>query len=420
MGTKRLLIFALALSAAGLSAGAAERTLTREDLLDKIAGFWHGQLAGNYMGFPFENVYVDEPVPVLVDRIYTWEDAGMPVPGGTLRLNAGDHRGFIPIVAAMFEGAFADDDTDIEYVTLHAVEQYGLDITYPEIAEAWKTHINRKIWVANRTARDLMDEGLIPPETGKKDNNRNWFQIDPQLVNEIWSAFYPGMTRHAMERADWGARITNDDWGVHPTLAYAVMYSAAFFESDPEKLVDLALKAVPKEGPFYEGMVDVISWHGEYDDWRDTRKQIHQKYFRYLSGGVQAPVSVVSSLVNGLCGVMAVLYGGGDFAKTVGIAVSAGYDCDNQAATCAGLVGVMRGADAVPESITLKLPAHGRWETPFNNRYINWTRDKLPIDNRLTDLVERTAAIAEQAILQNGGRKTTVNGKEAYVVPCDF
>ena len=53
-----------------------------------------------------------------------------------------------------FWGAFADDDTDIEFVTLHAVEQYGLDLNYVEITKEWKEHINRKIWVANRTARN--------------------------------------------------------------------------------------------------------------------------------------------------------------------------------------------------------------------------------------------------------------------------
>ena len=59
----------------------------------------------------------------------------------------------------------------------------------------------------------------------------------------------------------WGARITNDDWGTHPTIAYAVMYSAAFFEKDTERLVAMAFDAVPNRGPFKEGMRDVIRWH---------------------------------------------------------------------------------------------------------------------------------------------------------------
>jgi hypothetical protein len=247
-------------------AHAEERVISKADLLDKISGFWLGQIVGNYVGFPFENNYRDEAIPVLVDKIYDAND------DPSLDINRTDLRGNIPLFTAAFEGAFSDDDTDIEFVTLHAVEKYGLDLNYAEITAMWKKHINRKIWVANATARGLMEMGLTAPDTGRKDNNENWFQIDPQLVNEIWSAFYPGMTEKAGERALWGARITNDDWGTHPTIAYGVMISAAFFETDVEKLVQMAVKAVPNEGPFAEGIRDVIKWHKEYDNWRDCRK----------------------------------------------------------------------------------------------------------------------------------------------------
>lgn len=394
---------------------AEERTISREDLLDKITGFWVGQLVGNYMGFPFENVYVDKPIPFLVDRYYTFRD------DPAIHMNRDDHRSYLPVLVTMFEGAYSDDDTDIEFVTLHAVEKHGLDLNYAEVTEMWKKHINRKIWVANRTARTLMDQGMVAPETGSRQNNRNWFQIDPQLVNEIWSAFYPGMTERAADRAQWGARITNDDWGTHATVAYAVMYSGAFFEKDVERLVSMAVEVVPDEGPFAEGLGDVIRWHKQHPDWRDTRKKIHDKYYRYKAGSYEAPVSLVSSLQNGLCGIMAVLYGDGDFTKTVGIAVSAGYDCDNQAATCGGLVGVVNGAECVPDRLTKECQFRKRtWDKPFNDTYINFTRDDLPIANRISDIVRRTAAIAEEAIVRGGGRKVEENGRVEYVVNCSF
>jgi ADP-ribosylglycohydrolase len=406
-----LLIIALAFSS---TAFAQERTITRAQLVDRISGFWIGQLVGNYLGFPFENVYVDQPIPVLVDRYYT------PLNAGDLKVNRNDHRAFVPYMFTAFDGAYSDDDTDIEFVTLHAVEKHGLDITYPQITDAWKAHINRRIWVANRTARDLMEKGMVAPHTGMKQNNPNWFQIDPQLVNEIWSAFYPGMPRRAAQRAEWGARITNDDWGVHPTIAYAVMISEGFFEKDPQRLVKLALAAIPQEGPFHEGMVDVIRWHAEDPaDWRATRQKIHDKYYRYQKGDYKAPVSVVSSLANGLCGILAILYGEGDFMKTVGIAVSAGYDCDNQSATCGGLLGVMHGAGVIPAALTQDCLPRGRWNKPFNDTYINYSRDGLPIHNRISDIVERIANIAEAAILREGGRKIEKDGQIVYVIPAN-
>ena len=393
----------------------SERTIGRDELLGKMRGFWIGQLVGNYMGFPFETCYVEEPMSFLVDRYYTHRDDPAIV------LNRWDLRGYIPVAADWLEGAPSDDDTDIEFVTLHAVEKFGLDINYEEITQMWKKHINRKIWVANRTARSLMDKGLVPPDTGKKENNENWFQIDPQLVNEIWSAFYPGMTEKAAERALWGARITNDDWGTHPTIAYGVMYSAAFFEKDVEKLVRMAQEAVGEAGPFAEGMRDVVRWHKQYPNWYDCRKKIHEKYWAYEKGDYKAPVSVVSSLQNGLCGIMAVLYGRGDFMKTTGIAVSAGYDCDNQAATCAGLMGVLNGEECIPDELTKTfLLGDRKWEKPFNDQYINFTRDDLPICNKISDIAERIGRIAEKAILENGGKKMIRDGKVIYVVKCDF
>ena len=131
------ILFAI-LSMCVLNAVAEERSISEEELHDKINAFWLGQLVGNYIGFPFENQYIDEAIPVLIDRIYTCED------DTNLYINREDLRGNIPIFLIAFDGAFSDDDTDIEFATLHAVEKYGLDITYHEITDVWKKHINRK------------------------------------------------------------------------------------------------------------------------------------------------------------------------------------------------------------------------------------------------------------------------------------
>ena len=416
-------IFIAAAALASLAAAgdlrARERVISHDELIDKLSGFWIGQLLGNYIGFPFENRYVEEPIPILVDRVYTADYDGDP----ELQINAKDRRGHIPILTNALGGAFSDDDTDIEFVTLHAVEKFGLDITYPEITHMWKTHINDYIWVANREARNLMDRGLIAPDTGRKQNNKHWFQIDPQLVNEIWSAFYPGMTKHAARRALWGARITNDDWGTHPTIAYGAMISAAFFEKDVKKLVEIGMEATPDEGPFAEGLRDVVQWHAQHDNWRDTRKKIHDKYYAYKKGAYEAPVSVVSSLANGLTGIMAVLYGEGDYMKTVGIATSAGYDCDNQAATAGGLIGVLNGLSGMGEAateLTLNLPAWSTWEKPFNDRYVNISRDEVKLRTPISEIVQRIAAVAKTAILENGGRMEMRGGQPVYVILSDF
>jgi ADP-ribosylglycohydrolase len=385
------------------------KTIEKEELRDKIEAYWLGQLVGNYMGFPFENTYTEEPIPILINRYFSVKD----LETHDLKMNKDDRRAYGHIMADAMGGAWSDDDTDIEFVTLHAVEKYGLDINYQEITEMWKAHINRFIWAANRQARDLMEAGKIPPETGSKENNPYWYRITSQLVNEIWSVFYPGMGQQATSRAEWGARIMCDDWAVHATMAYAVMYSSAFFEKDVNKLVSKAAAALPDNSPYKRGMLDVIKWHQSHPDWRTTRKLIHEKYYEYVDD-FKVPDPYVSSVVNGLAGIMAILYGKGDFLETVGIAVSAGYDCDNQAATCGGLIGIMNGTDGIPEELLLELPSRGKWQVPFNNTYINYSRDNLPNYNRISDIVDRILAITESAILGNGGKKYEKEGKFFY------
>lgn len=402
--------FVMVFSNIALAADEDFYVINSEEFRERVEGFWYGQLVGNYLGFPFENLYIEESIPVLVDRYYT------PANRGDLRINSNDLRGNTNIMATAMDGAWSDDDTDIEFVTLHAVEQFGLDLNYEEITEMWKRHINRRIWVANREARNLMEEGMVAPATGMKENNSNWFQIDPQLVNEIWSVFYPAMPKAAAERAEWGARITNDDWGVHPTIAYGVMFSAAFYEDDPEVLVQMALDVLPEDSPFTEGMRDVIQWHKENEDWRDTRRLIHDKYYRYTKGDYEAPVSVVSSLNNGLTGIMSLLYGEGDFMRTTGIAVSAGYDCDNQAATMAGLIGVMKGASAIPPHLTHELGPR-TWDTPFNDSYVNISRDGIAAYTPISEIITRIVAVSEQAIFEAGGRKVPSGSAYEYWIP---
>ena len=70
--------FFLFLSAFKLDA--EERIISKADLTDRVLGFWNGQLLGNYVGFPFENLYRDEAIPILVERIYTADyDESIPL-----------------------------------------------------------------------------------------------------------------------------------------------------------------------------------------------------------------------------------------------------------------------------------------------------------------------------------------------------
>ncbi len=404
----------LCLASATLAVAAEPRHLDAAALRDRIHGFWIGQLAGNYLGFPFENLYTDEPLPHLIERYHDFHDAAAT----GLRMNLNDRRGYVRILADAVGGAWTDDDTDVELVTLHGVEQYGLELDYAQVTTLWQRHLNRFIWSASRVARDLMDEGHRPPATGSRALNPHWYTLSSQLKNEIWAVFYAGMPAPAVSRMVWDARIMNDGWAVHPDIVYGAMLSEAFFETDPRRLVEFGASFLPADSPYGRGIADLLRWRDEGIDWREARARLHARYYREIDG-FTVPVPYLGAIINGLCGIMAVLWGEGDFARTVGIAVAAGYDCDNQAATCGGLIGIMHGAAAIPAHLTLEMPSRGRWAQPFNDTYINTSRDELPGYFRISDLVDRILAVTEQAILQQGGAKHTIDGRTVYVIPTD-
>jgi hypothetical protein len=79
-------------------------------------------------------------------------------------------------------------------------------------------------------------------------------------------------------------------------------------------------------------------------------------------------------------------------------------------------MGVLNGSESIPKRFTHKLPMGKKWDQPFNNQYINYSRDGLPVMTPITDIIDRICAITEKAILQNGGEKLIRDGRSYYKV----
>lgn len=383
------------------AASAQTKSISIVELRDKIAGAWIGQMIGNIYGLPHENKYVNAP----------GDEAKWPY-GYTKNLDK----------LKQYKGAFSDDDTDVEYMYLLQMEKYGHEPTYEQMREAWMFHIRDRVWLANRGALGLMHFGYTPPFTGDKNINPHWFQIDPQLINEIWAYTAPGMVKYSAQKSDWAALITSDEWGAEPTVHYGAMYAAAFFEKDVRKLIDIGLKELPANGRYAQTIRDMIELHKKYPNkWQDAWKEMAEKYY------INEPdltKTIWNANLNGACGILAMLYGNGDFQRTLDLSCAMGFDADNQAATVAGLLGIVYGFKGLPEN--LYLPIEG-WTKPFNDTYINITRHELP-DASIQDMIDRTLAVSLQLIKAEGGKvtgktgaeKITINTAASFDVPVEF
>jgi hypothetical protein len=155
--------------------------LSVQEYKDAVYASWIGQIIGNTYGLCYEFSFIDEPGPDSFPYGYTWTLESLK----------------------KYNGAFSDDDTDIEYMYLTQMEKNGIEPTYYQLAEAWKTHVKSKVWCANRAALTLMHAGHYPPATGSMQLNPQWCQIDPQLVNEIWALTAPGMIKYAVDKSEF-------------------------------------------------------------------------------------------------------------------------------------------------------------------------------------------------------------------------
>lgn len=375
----------------------AAQKISKEELKDKIAGAWIGQMVGNIYGLPFENKFVDEPAA----------ESNFPF-GYTKNIDK----------LQKYDGAFSDDDTDIEYIYLMLMEKYGAEPSYANIREGWMHHIRDRVWLANRATLGLMHIGFTPPFTGDINLNPHWYQIDPQLINEIWAYTAPGMVNYAAQKSDWAARITSDSWAVSPTVLYGAMYADAFFCKDIQKLIEKGLKTLPANDRYALAVKEMIDLYKKYpNDWVKARQIMAKKYY------VDEPAmtkTIWNANLNGLCGILAMLYGKGDFQRTLDLSCAMGFDCDNQAATISGLLGVMYGAKALPEDLTK--PVSG-WKKPFNDRYINITRFDMP-DASIEDMIDRTYNKAVELVCAKGGKvkgdMIHINAKAQFTPPLEF
>jgi hypothetical protein len=286
--------------------------MSAEKLEDKIHGGLLAQLLGNLNGLAHENKYYDEPGSV---REYT---PGLP------------------------DGARTDDDTDIEWVYIVAMQRERTAMLAPEqITKLWTKHINQRIWCSNLYVRRLMDIGIDPPLTGSLALNP-WanFNISGQFVCESFGLVAPAMPQTAARIGLNYTHVSIDGEPAQTTQLFTAMIATAFVTDDIDAIIDAVVASVDPDSAIVPIISDVRLWHKEHpDDWRMTRRLVRDKYTLYESrtrnqnGYELCTAATVASL----------LYGDGDLVETLICAFNFGWDADNNAATAATVVGVIKG-----------------------------------------------------------------------------
>lgn len=129
------------------------------------------------------------------------------------------------------------------------------------------------------------------------------------------------------------------------------MYSIAFASDNIEFIVTEALKTIPAESKFYRCMSDVIEcWRANPDDWRVAWDMLDKKWNEDIacSEGALRPFNI-DATINSAYVIIGLLYGEGDFGRTLDISMRCGQDSDCNPASAGGILGTAIGYDNIPE-----------------------------------------------------------------------
>lgn len=354
---------------AAAKAEGKERRISRQELENKIRGGWAGQMIGVSYGAPTEFRSNGKIIEDNLNGFMDW----------------GPHR---------LENAINQDDLYVDMTFAEVMDRKGLNATIEDYGEAFK-NTKYELWHANAAARRLLNQGIKAPMSGHPKHNIHANDIDFQIEADFIGLMTPGLPQESNKYCDLVGRVMNYGDGLYGGMFVSGMYAAAFFETDVRRVIAEGLATIPAQSGYAQIIRDVIQWSEQNpDNWRKTWALIQEKWDKddSCTGGVLQPFNIDARL-NGAYIALGLLYGQGDFAKTIEITARSGQDSDCNPASAAGVLGVMMGYTNLPDKWKSGIPALADKKFSYTNYSFN-------------TIVQSTLARALKVIEGAGGRVT--------------
>jgi hypothetical protein len=345
-----------------LAHAAPDRTLSREALLDKIRGAWAGQMIGVVYGAPVE-----------------FKSLG--------KIHEGDIKAF------PMSNAIVQDDLYVEMTFARVMDTIGLDATSADYGEAFRNS-KYELWHANAGARRNLNRGIPAPLSGDPRYNLHADDIDFQIESDFIGIMCPGLPQTANRYADRVGRVMNYGDGLYGGMFISGMYTAAYFETDPRKIVEAGLAAIPAGSGYAAILRDLLAWSAAEPDWRKVWQQLETKWDKddVCPDGAFRAFNIDAKL-NGAYLALGLLYGKGDLPQTMEIATRCGQDADCNPSSAVGVLGAIMGYRRLPEQYKTAIEK-------LADRKFSFT------DYSFNDIVKSTEARTLAVIRQAGGTVT--------------
>ena len=340
-----------------------------DDLFDCIYGAWLGRAAGCALGKPVEGwpkarieKYLGDMGALPLDDYIPFHEKLLPAV----------HK---PSTRNNISYMDRDDDMDFPILGLLALERQGSNFGARTMAHVWLEFMPfSTLYTAENAAYRNFVMSKWPPDSASFRNPfREW--IGAQIRADIFGYVAPGNPEKAAELAFYDASISHEKNGIYGEMFVAAMLASAFVLDNVEDIIVAGLSEIPRYSRLTEAINDTLGWCREEVDSEVVWGKINEKYGHYHG---------VHTINNAALVVMGLWLGQRDYERGIVTTVLGGWDTDCNGATVGSILGLMRGAEALPQ----------KWVGVFNDRLISAVRTEN--ENKISDLAKRTLAVARE------------------------
>jgi len=325
-----------------------------ETLKSRVAGAWYGRIAGCLLGKPIEGMYTEQFAPILTNGDNLPMHRYMRSTDITDELDEkyslrwrwwADTQTAAPV----------DDDTNYTALYQLLIDTKGRDFTPRDVAEHWLQNQGKNAYcTAEKVAFRNFVDGYYPPYSAVyKNPYREW--IGAQIRGDYFGYINPGDPAAAAGMAWRDGCISHVKNGIYGEMFVAAMLACAAVTQDIEAIILGGLAQIPPRSRLHEQVTRTVEkWRQgcpPEDFWRELHQRWDEHNIHHWCHTVSNAVIVTAAL----------LYGGGDYGKSICMAVEQGFDTDCNGATVGSVLGMAFGLDAISEEWLA--PLHGMLKT---------------------------------------------------------
>lgn len=303
-----------------------------EKMLERIYSGFLGMNAGIRLGAPVEPA--------------AWDFATIAKFYGEIRGYVRDYRDFA-----------ADDDVNGPVYFLRGLLDNGIHkvLTPQAVGEAWLNYARDGIGLywwggegvsTEHTAYNNLKRGIPAPRSGSIEQNGIILaeQIGGQIFIDTWGLINLGDPDTAAKMATAAASVSHDGNGVYGAAYLAACIAAAYTAKSVDEILDVGMRYIPADSTYAAVVNAVRAFHKENPkDWRTCMQYLIDEW------GYDKYTGVCHIIPNaGVC-ILSMLYGEGDFNRTIEIASMCGWDTDCNAGNVGTVLGVYCGLEGIAD-----------------------------------------------------------------------